>query len=327
MNSENRDLVGELQRHAEGTEQESPPVGEAPAGVCALSQQLSCCDGVGYRLDASGAQTRAVLCSCLANCPACFGRARRLEKGFSVPCHEPNPARIVNLLNGAGLPSRYAGARLETFSNFTGNGREMVAALGQWLASFDPDSSRGLVIGGSVGVGKTYILAALCKNLAAKGYTVRFVDFFQLLNDLKDAYSSNKADESLLRPLIDGDVLMIDELGKGRNNDWEQSVLDQLVTRRYNQRKLIIATTNFSLQSEERVHWGQKNLDEGSSSFRDFQFDSLESRVGQRIYSRLVEESDFIELTGHDFRQRQAEQDRSGLFAALAPPGAGGPAL
>ena len=157
------------------------------------------------------------------------------------------------------------------------------------MREFNPKEPPGIILGGPVGVGKTYLLAAIAKNFAARGMTVRFVDFFQLLNEIKGAYADSKSDANILKPLINVDVLFIDELGKGRSSDWEMSIIDQLVMGRYNQNKIIVASTNYGLKPAKHIPLSQKDLSQESfGSFNLDRFESLETRIGERIYSRLV---------------------------------------
>ncbi|SMF40844.1 ATP-binding protein [Pseudobacteriovorax antillogorgiicola] len=288
---------------------------------CALQQKLSCCDGVGYRLNLKGAYTQASLCDCVSSCKSCFGRVRRMVDGVSCPCRTPNPSRIVNILNMAGIPSRYGTAKLDKFSNFTGNGREILQAIAVWLREFSLEQPKGLLLGGPVGVGKTFLLSAIAKNFAARGLTVRFVDFFQLLNELKAAYSDAKSDANVLKPLINVDVLIIDEMGKGRNSDWEMSILDQVVMGRYNQNKIVVASTNYDLKPQKMVPLAQKDLlNEGmSGGFNLDSYEPLETRIGQRIYSRLVETCMIMELSGNDFRRQFMESHKSMLKSSPQP--------
>lgn len=274
---------------------------------CALERKESCCEGIGFRLQARGSLTHAELCSCVQSCASCFGQNRRLVDGVAKTCRLPAPSRVVTLINNAALPARYSAARLDSFSNFTGNGREVVQKISHWMREFDPEKPRGLLLGGPVGVGKTYLLAAIAKNFASRGISIRFVDFFQLLLELKSGYAHDKNDAGLLNEMIDVDILLIDELGKGRNSDWEASVLDQLVMGRYNRNRIIVASTNYDLKPSDRVStsFGSNHLDDKKpGSFDLDRFESLEQRVGSRIYSRLFEISDFIELQGEDFRKR-----------------------
>ena len=281
---------------------------------CALDRKASCCEGIGYRLQPRGSLTHAELCHCVQECASCFGQNRRVVDGVAKTCRSPAPSRVVTLINNASLPARYSAARLDSFSNFSGNGREVVQRVSTWMREFDAEKPRGLLIGGPVGVGKTYLLAAIAKNFASRGISIRFVDFFQLLLELKAGYANDKNDAGLLGEMIDVEILLIDELGKGRNSDWEASILDQLVMGRYNRNKIIVASTNYDLKPNDRVAFGTNHLDDKKpSSFDLDRFESLEQRVGARIYSRLFEISDFIELNGEDFRKRSLQEKMQNL--------------
>ncbi len=311
MERSSRSLKDELHQNASSSSSITMP--------CALEQKKACCEGVGYRLKTMGSLTHAELCSCVSECPGCYGLNRRLVEGKSKPCRTPAPSRIVNFINTACLPARYSAARLDSFTNFTGNGREVVNRLSTWMREFDPEKPRGLLLGGPVGVGKTYLLVAIAKNFAGKGISVRFIDFFQLLLELKAGYAQDKNDANLLNELIEVDILFIDELGKGRNSDWELSILDQLVMGRYNRNKIIVASTNYDLKPSSKVNFST-NLDERKpGSFELDRFESLEQRIGPRIYSRLIETSEFVELNGEDFRRRGLEDKLQGLKPP--PPG------
>ena len=89
-------------------------------------------------------------------------------------------------------------------------------------------------------------------------------------------------------------MLGIDELGKGRMTDWELSVIDELVSRRYNAMACTLGTTNF-------LPGPPKGALTGTPDGRHAQ--TLGDRVGQRVYSRLREMGEFIEVGGADYRE------------------------
>lgn len=283
----------------------------ASAYICSLTKKLDhCCKGTGYQLFAQGAYASAAVCDCVQSCPVCYGRARQLtEDGESVSCHEPHPMRQVGLINEARVPARYKDARVAYFSNLSGNGEKIRSEVTAWCDGFGHQISlgkaKGFVLWGDVGVGKTYMLCGVAFELIKRGYTVRFIDFFQLLMELRGAYSEKGSDAGVLRPLLAVDVLIIDELGKGRNTDWELSVLDQLVMGRYNRNKIIIASTNYSplITPEEEPHVANYETESAHGAFAQVERKSLEGRVGKRIFSRLRETAAFWKLGGDDFRR------------------------
>jgi len=146
---------------------------------------------------------------------------------------------------------------------------------------------------GPVGVGKTHLAAAIVRELTLeKGKSCRFCDFVQLLHDLKTAYEKREATSALLEPLTKVDVLVIDDLGKGRGTEWELDVLDDLVSRRYNADATTVCTTNH-LDRELGAHERRAG----------FVVDTLAQRVGIRIQSRLHGMCDFHEMDGSDYRR------------------------
>ncbi len=275
---------------------------------CALSFDRPCCHGRGYNIATKGIYTVAELCSCVKQCPICLGHTMINDHDSGMrPCRQPSPNRVAAIINDSHLPARYAFADLERFDNFTGNGKQIIQRVKSWINEFVPHASKGIILGGPVGVGKTFLLASLVKAIAHKGISVKFVDFFQLLAEIKAGYSENKADMSILAPLIDVEVLAIDELGKGRNTEFELTILDQLVMGRYNANKPIIASTNCTFLDQTKQYQYNIPLDQEpgrKGSFEPENFGSLESRVGKRIYSRLLETTYTMDLTGADYRRR-----------------------
>ena len=120
--------------------------------------------------------------------------------------------------------------------------------------------------------------------------------------------------------MIDVDVLIIDELGKGRNTDFELTIIDQMIMGRYNQNKILIASTNYLLGAEkkkEKKNYSHVALDQpdpneessyNNSAFSPDEFGSLEPRIGKRIMSRLKETTLFVTLEGEDYREVKASK-------------------
>ena len=275
--------------------------------ICPLRYQQPCCQGTGYVVQPVAGLAHAERCSCVMRCPLCVGSNLLTVDGVSRACKKPSPGAVIARLNRAAIPARFASARLDNFTNLTGNMKQHLKSIHAWLKNFDPVSGRGLVLSGSVGLGKTHLLIALTRELIDRGINVKFVDFFQLLSILRDGFASDRSELSTLEPLMAVDVLAIDEMGKGRNSDWEKNILDQLIMGRYNRNRTVIASTNYRLTVPKTVKRGSFNvpLDTGEEVKRPPEYSTKELRtiVGDRTYSRLVEITDFYELYGEDFRQ------------------------
>lgn len=284
---------------------------------CALAQSKACCNGRGVQMSIRGPYVWADLCDCVQKCLACYGRCMLIEGGKSRPCQPFSPVRRVQLLRDAQIPARYSSANMQNFMNYTGNGQTIKETIYRWHQNFKLGTSRGFILSGPVGVGKTFMLAALAYELAARGISVRFVDFFQLLSELKAGYTEKRSEAEILGPLIERDVLFIDELGKGRHSEWELTILDQLIMGRYNQNKTIVASTNCDLFRRTKAQKTTENLANTDYLVNDDKkkdetktedhiatsvFGHLEDHVGPRIFSRLREMTTFLHLTGRDYR-------------------------
>ena len=84
-----------------------------------------------------------------------------------------------------------------------------------------------------------------------RGLSCRFIDFGDLTTRIKRGYDKKMSENEVIDDLVGIPILCIDELGKGRGSEWEISVLDALVNRRYNAGKSTFFTTNFPFSSLE----------------------------------------------------------------------------
>lgn len=235
---------------------------------------------------------------------------RPLEQEQSValaPCASPSPKKVAGIINEARIPARYIDADFARFEGFSSSDRSQKTTIANWMKSLKPGQSSGLLLSGPVGIGKSWLLAAIAKQLAMQGVTVRYADFFQLIHELREAYASDQADRSSLRPLQTVDVLIVDELGKGRNTEWELSVADSLISDRYNGNKCIIAATNYPLRGQAEAYQKQIDYLRSESSTNQMNaatFEPLAQRIGSRMYSRLSENCICMEISGTDRRRR-----------------------
>ena len=136
------------------------------------------------------------------------------------------------------------------------------------------------------------------------GVESKFVDFFELLRDIRHGYGEDISEKDFIDPYVGVQVLVIDELAKGRNTEWELTILDHFISARYNDDdKVTLVTTNFKDKLDKLVASSNRSEKQGlSDAYKKY---TLEEKIGSRIYSRLMEMCKKVNLEGKDYRHTQ----------------------
>ncbi|MEN9810022.1 MAG: hypothetical protein RLZZ488_1589 [Pseudomonadota bacterium] len=300
--------------------------------------QVTCACGqhpLGLYLKPAGSRNEFAICPACdaqARCEECqgTGQLRRFNlltlKDEIIPgaCACRTGRKRADLLNRIQLPHRYQSASFDTLQqSHLGNNPTLIQKLNQcreqvigfcesvtpYLNHQEPAPEKiFLTMLGPVGTGKTLMGSAALKWLVEEtGCTARFIDFLFLLGQLRETYTQNSSEERILKPLREADVLLIDELGKGRaEKAWQMEKLDDLINSRYNEGRVTILTTNY-LPPEaayDPVRAGFRNAPANETFWEQ----SLPERIGARMYDRIVETSVFVDFIGlPSFRAAAAE--------------------
>ena len=258
-------------------------------------KECSRCGNEGFIFKRDGDYAQTSPCpACQACEPGCDGRGYRFEvnsEGYRVvtPCACAEIKRRAENFNRAMIPGRYTNvhfARIEVPDNC----EDMMMARSQSsrFAHEYTEGVEGLLLYGSTGTGKTLLSCCILQFLILqRGVTARFVEFGHLLTELRNCFREPGRARDVIDPLVNVPFLVIDELGKGRGSEWELSVLDDLISKRYNAERTTLLTTNYPIR-DGAVYEGEEDLSE---------------RVGMRIYSRLIEMCEPVRLAGADYRQ------------------------
>src|SRR5438128_429106 len=239
------------------------------ADICPL------CQGTGWKSVAIGSERRVTRCDC------------RLQ------------ARTQALLTAARIPKRYEHCEL---SNFEFDGPHRLLAPARMAAckfvEEYPLDNAGLLVIGSIGVGKTHLAVGIIKELILnKGIACLFYDYRELLKHIQNSYNDSvKATElDVLRPVFETEMLVLDELGAVKPTEWVWDTVSLILNTRYNDMRTTIITTNLS---DAPAAGAAGDL---RKSTRE---ETLGDRIGERMRSRLHEMCRKVELQGEDFRQK-----------------------
>jgi DNA replication protein DnaC len=236
--------------------------------VCSL------CEGTGWKSVSIGSDRRVTRCDC------------RLQ------------ARTQTLLAAARIPKRYEHCELSNFE-FEGPHRALASsrlAACKFVEEYPVDST-GLLLIGSIGVGKTHLAVGIIKELVlSKNIACLFYDYRELLKQIQNSYNDSvKATElDVLRPVFETEVLVLDELGAVKPTEWVWDTVSLILNTRYNDNRTTLITTNFDDRPAAAVAGPRGAARE----------ETLGDRIGERMRSRLHEMCRIIKMDGEDFRQK-----------------------
>jgi len=238
-------------------------------------------------------------------CPLCNGSGwKAITVGLDrrvARCDCRLLARTEVLLAAARIPKRYEHCEL---SNFEFEGPQIHLAPARMAAcrfveEYPLDSS-GLLLVGAIGTGKTHLAVGVLRALIqSKGVQCLFYDYRELLKEIQNSYNPTvqTTELSILRPVFDAEVLVLDELGAVKPTEWVWDTVSLILNTRYNDNRTTIVTTNFEDQPAAGV---STSLSPVRSATRQ---ETLGDRIGERMRSRLHEMCRVIKLEGPDFRQ------------------------
>jgi DNA replication protein DnaC len=234
-----------------------------------------------------------------------------VENGRNVakqcPCLDV--IRLEKMLERCGLPPRYQKASFETFEQ-KGMAAPIRAACliaNRYVEEFPTDPSRGLLFVGPVGVGKTHLAIAILRKLTLDYQTrTHFADFRDLLNKIKATFDGGTATRAdVLRPAMEAEALVIDELGAARVTDWTFEVAEEIINHRYNTARATIFTTNLpNLASAAEATPAKARGGYGALVADAAREETLGDRLGARMFSRVQQMCRAVEVTGDDYRRR-----------------------
>lgn len=185
------------------------------------------------------------------------------------------------------IPRRYQHCELSNFEQSYDSLREAHRKARAFVDAF-PVVERGLVLHGQHGVGKTHLAVAILKEVVrTRGGRGYFYETRELLKLVRDTYNQqvDETEMDILRPVLEADLLVLDDLGAEKTSEWVQETLGLVVNTRYSERRPTVFTTNL--------------VDVADSADPN----SVMLRLGARIRSRLFEMCDWVHMQGIDVRE------------------------
>ena len=264
----------------------------------------------------------------IENCPLCRGTGWRLEQRLNgapgtvaTACDCGMEERAARVMERARIPKRYEHCDFESYVADLTDGKTWMPQHAQsmkqakmlaqgFVRDYPGAAEKGLLLMGPSGVGKTHLAVAALKELIRRGHGGVFCDYRELLKEIQASYNpaSESTEMSILEPIRDVEILVLDDLGASKPSDWVRDIVGIVLNARYNENRTTVITTNYV---DNPVSDGEPSRLPGGRMIPASREDTLEQRIGSRMRSRLYEMCRTVEVIAPDFRREKTHAGRA----------------
>lgn len=177
------------------------------------------------------------------------------------------------------VPPLFVAARIETHPN-----KDAAGKVKFWVKEGYPNG-QSLILTGSVGTGKTGLAIGAMREVFATGAHVTFDKMPNYLRRLRPGTTGQPDID--IDEMCFTDLLVVDDIGTEKITEWAAEQMMTIIDTRNDYLKPTIVTTNLTLAGTNGVR-------------------SLESVLGERMFSRLIRNVQVTPVAGTDLRKARA---------------------
>lgn len=178
------------------------------------------------------------------------------------------------------MPEQYKLKKLNDYKPMNNSQQRAKNTAVDFILNVDEhlEKSKSLMFQGSIGTGKTHIVASIRNELVKRNYKVLFISFPEYMDLLKMSFDDSDKQYMNKRLIRECDLLIVDDIGASRLTGFALDELFKLTDARIG--RCTIYTTNL----------GRKEFE-----------NSIEM---QRVFSRMLENTEVVTVDGEDYRRK-----------------------
>jgi DNA replication protein DnaC len=222
-------------------------------------------------------------------CPKCVEESEA-KKAIETAERERELAkqRHERRMKSMNIGKRYWDTKFEVFDDYADElKRHLITAV-----NFARNPEGKLVMLGENGSGKTHLAVSILKITGGVIYTAYEIGML-----LKKSYDGVNKEWEILEELCETKLLVIDEIGRTKGQDWELNWLSHIINKRHENLKPLILISN------RHLSYDCPEGPEGCSHCLEKYFDN-------DVISRIIEDGLIMKFTVDDYRKRKGQEYR-----------------
>ncbi|WP_238860945.1 ATP-binding protein [Clostridium sp. YIM B02569] len=207
------------------------------------------------------------------------------KQPLMTPCKCLENEKIKRLWQNSGINTDNLGKSFSNFEEWSNKSKEMKSKAIEYYKSFNTlrtERRNSILLCGNPGSGKTHMALALANNFLKKDIRVVYMPYRDIVTSLKQNMIDEEYYKKTLSKYQTCEVLLLDDLYKGKVNETDINIMFELINYRYLNHLPLIVSTEFTVE---------KLL-------------SFDEAIGSRIYEMSKDFIVEIEGTENNYRLR-----------------------
>jgi DNA replication protein DnaC len=244
-------------------------------------------------------QSRRFMRNAWSKCPACSAaHSERMRQENEARARIEAEQRHRARLGWARIPARFIGRTFDNFHAATDEQRHALTVAREFAEDFAENArrGRGLIFSGLPGTGKSHLAAAILQQHLERD--VCYLTCLDMIREIRETWrrDSERGELEVLRHLGGMDLLVLDEIGVQYGTDAEQTLIFEVLDRRYRDVKPSILLTN-----------------QDKAGFKQF--------IGERTFDRLAETHRWVPFDWPSYRPQARKEQTAEQFKAAPTSG------